>query len=499
MVFSCPVYSTAIDADAPHLSGPGRRLQLHDVINVGTPDEISDESHASLRLNLSPLAFGSQYGPRPELDRSPEAYGYPFHSACWHLLSARGSLTPSDIHLFFDLCRSCPIQQGLMNWGHDHGALLDIWAHDYGGMQDAEVPPTPEQEPQLVTFPLSIHRGPDPLSIPDLARVFASPNALPATLPASPSPTLPSVSDSSQQAVMPFTARMEGGDGSVFSQVPVEILSMIFDYLPSIDVARLRLASRTFANVALLESFWASRFLPGREFDYVIEARQPSLVRRGSWKQAFESVKALATTEATVERRRIWRLGLSLHGILQMLRDVECEGTPIPSFFEWRNGAPEASDAAWVTASRALRAPSELFAVGSRCLYEREIGLPPPGQVTAVFVSTIQLFNRRYISGIRIEDSRDRSFLLGYRHSRFEILIPQTNAQHHFTGFCLAQDQHGVRGLAVIFQTELMSPWIGDHDDIPKRRLLTDNTGLTPVKALRGGFDVCSNSITLLP
>jgi hypothetical protein len=132
--FFSAVFSPAIDADAPHLSGPGRRLQLHDVINVGTPGEISDESHASLRRNLSPLAFDSQYRPPPELNRSPEAYGYPFHSACWHLLSAYGSLTPSDIHLLFNLCQSCPIQHGLLNWGHGYGALFDIWAYDYGGI-----------------------------------------------------------------------------------------------------------------------------------------------------------------------------------------------------------------------------------------------------------------------------------------------------------------------------------------------------------------------------
>lgn len=265
---------------------------------------------------------------------------------------------------------------------------------------------------------------------------------------------------------------------------------MILIHLPSRDVTRLRLASRSFANVVLSEFFWRSRFFPGREFHHVIEAHEPSRLRRGSWRQIFESVKALQTTEAMVERRRIWHLGLELHGILQTLRDVRCEGTAIRSVFE-SNARPEPCHVAWVTASRALKVPSEIFSAGSRCLFERELKLPPPEQSMGIFVSTVDLFDRRYISGITVLDQEGRSFTLGYRYEKRETLVVQTDAKHRLTGFCLAQDQRGIRGLAVIFQAERVSQWVGEHRDLPKRRLLTNNTGLNPVETLKGGFDVC--------
>jgi hypothetical protein len=107
----------------------------------------------------------------------------------------------------------------------------------------------------------------------------------------------------------------------------------------------------------------------------------------------------------------------------------------------------------------------------------------------AIFASTIDLFGRVYISGLRIVDS----FLLGYIHHKSEQLISQIDAQRPFTGFCLARDQRGVRGIAMIFTDECMSPWVGEHYEIPKRRLLTQNVGLKPVDALKGGFDVRVN------
>jgi hypothetical protein len=58
---------------------------------------------------------------------------------------------------------------------------------------------------------------------------------------------------------------------------------MILVCLPSMDVARERLASGTFTNVTLPDFFGLSRFSPEREFRHVFEARQFSL-RAGRWR-----------------------------------------------------------------------------------------------------------------------------------------------------------------------------------------------------------------------
>jgi hypothetical protein len=448
-------------------------------MSVAQSDETTTEP---LRLNLSHFTFGSRYAAPRELHDSPEANGYPFHAACWRLFLAcrpAGALD-LDIPLLFSVCLSFPIQSGQMNWGHDYGALVNIWSYDYGGVQDEIIPPSPGQEPQLAMFPFQLlENGPDPLNIPQLVRLFVPPAVL--------------VPSTATQAVMPLRRTGGGEQPDIFTNLPTEILCMILVCLPSMDAARLRLASRTFANVTLPDLFWHSRFSPEREFHHVFEARQYSS-RAGGWRQLFESVKSIQMSPGMVERKRIWHLGLSLHSVLQMLSDVKCEGAPIRSFFEPSSPPSELRHATWVTASRALRAPQDQYSVGSRSLFERELKLPPPGKTRAIFISTIDLFGRCYISGIRILDLDGKSFSLGYRHQKRETLISQTEVvQHHWVGFSFAQDQRGIRGLALVFQGERMSQWVGEHLNIPRRLLLTRNMGLDPVEALHGGFDVSCN------
>lgn len=369
------------------LSGPGQRLQLEDRVNIS--DETAGES---LMISLRPLNFQPQRTLPPEIDEAPEACGYPSHTACSGLFSAAGSIEPSDIHLIANLCRSNPIQHGLMNWNHDYGGLVNFWAQDFGGLPDAQTPPTPGEEARLWRIPESLNDGPDPWDTPEIARVFNLPAAL-------------STSVTSQAL---HTWIIEEKDEGSFGRLPNEILSMILVYLSSADVARLRLASRLFANFVLPDGFWRSLFLPEQEFDYIFEARQPSLLHRGSWKQIYAAFCILQAAETMMERKRIRNLALSLHGLMQMLRDTKCEGSPVQSFFE-PDAPPKSCSPLWVTAKGALRGnPTELrddFCSGSRSLFERELRLAPPEQIVAIFASAIDLFGRTYISGIRIVDS----------------------------------------------------------------------------------------------
>ncbi|RBQ67632.1 hypothetical protein VDGD_03085 [Verticillium dahliae] len=59
-------------------------------------------------------------------------------------------------------------------------------------------------------------------------------------------------------------------------------------------------------------------------------------------------------------------------------------------------------------------------------------------------------------------------------------------------GFCLAQDQRGIRGLAVILNNGQLTQWIGNHDDIPKRRLVFESGASScaaVIDIIQGGFD----------
>ncbi|KFA76645.1 hypothetical protein S40288_05956 [Stachybotrys chartarum IBT 40288] len=188
-----------------------------------------------------------------------------------------------------------------------------------------------------------------------------------------------------------------------------------------------------------------------------------------------------------LNRRRVWALCSSLYRVLEAMGSTRCGGSAVQSF--WEPGAPP-DERLWVTASRALKPPRKYFDTGSRAIYERTLLLPP--RTVAVFGSLFDLFGRRYISGIRVLDDSGKSFSLGYRHTAQEKLLSQGQGPLRIAGFCIAHDQKGVRGLAVISDAGVMSDWLGDYEGIPKRRLVLGAEGSDLIECLKGGFDLVS-------
>lgn len=62
--------------------------------------------------------------------------------------------------------------------------------------------------------------------------------------------------------------------GDIFSVLPLEILQELLLCLPSKDVLSLKFSSSVFAVTPLAETFWASRFQRGFEFHCFFEARK---------------------------------------------------------------------------------------------------------------------------------------------------------------------------------------------------------------------------------
>jgi hypothetical protein len=54
-----------------------------------------------------------------------------------------------------------------------------------------------------------------------------------------------------------------------FNWLPIEVLIQILTKLGSMDVIHLKQACRIYAELVLPDVFWRSRFLPGREFEYL--------------------------------------------------------------------------------------------------------------------------------------------------------------------------------------------------------------------------------------
>ncbi|KAH8889263.1 hypothetical protein GQ53DRAFT_807867 [Thozetella sp. PMI_491] len=465
------LYAAEVEASTRAcISGPGFREEFGDFIDpfpspydLGEDDggdgdgededDDEDNDEEILAIDLMRSMFGNPRHLPFAPDREPRAWGFPFHSACWRMLLLSSPVSPLDTQALMNLCRSFPIQMGLINWGHDYGGLV-YWDNVL----------TPGEEPIWQHRKRSLTQDSDPLVIPELHQVFRQ--------------------RSESASLGPLGAHCLTAQAlmtDIFARLPAEILELILIHLASRDVVRLKQASRIYASVPLRASFWKSRFLLGQEFHHVFEARQSNTIH---WRSLYSSAKSLESLPAMVNRKRVWNLCLSLHGLLETTTSASCEGEPIRSFFE-PQAPPDGKR--WVTASRALKRPINTMSAGSRILYERRIVLAP--NTTAILASTVAISGRRYLSGITVREGTDRFVSLGYRHPETEVVLLEENGPLRIAGFLLAHGQQGIRGLAAISHTGVMSNWIGDHHDIPKRKLFTMHNTLDVINCLRGGFD----------
>jgi hypothetical protein len=104
-----------------------------------------------------------------------------------------------------------------------------------------------------------------------------------------------------------------------FARLPNELHAQILSSLPTPAAFSLQRASPVFAVAgALSQQFWASRFGPGMEFEYVFEALEP--MEEGSQWRDFEALYAMvkggAGGKAMRSRRRVWRLVAGIAGVL---------------------------------------------------------------------------------------------------------------------------------------------------------------------------------------
>lgn len=149
-----------------------------------------------------------------------------------------------------------------------------------------------------------------------------------------------------------------------FARLPMELLQEILLYLPSTDVAKVKMASGTFAAMPLTQRFWASRFQRGFEFHHVFEAQERDAKTR-CWRILYSEVKQFQHDPNFRNRYRIWNRCLALENRLRSLSSVTLEGSPSWSFFE--PGAPD-DDLAWIFASGTVKEPDSSFDRSCRIL-----------------------------------------------------------------------------------------------------------------------------------
>lgn len=139
-----------------------------------------------------------------------------------------------------------------------------------------------------------------------------------------------------------------------------------------------------------------------------------------------------------------------------------------------------------------LKHRTDFFSDRSRALYNRTLTVPP--KISHAIVSLVEIYRRCYVSGIRIEAADGSYSVVGYQHAANEVLL--SVATSGISGFHLAQDERGFRGLAVLSTSGILSNWAGDHHGVPVRRLVFDpvTAAQNSARHLKCGFDVSSSS-----
>ncbi|KAF9761281.1 hypothetical protein IL306_003881 [Fusarium sp. DS 682] len=273
-----------------------------------------------------------------------------------------------------------------------------------------------------------------------------------------------------------------------FTELPTDILLALADHLTLPELTLMKQSSRAFNNLELPSRFWRKRFRLGREFDYIFEARDYS---GGKWESICRDIndsKSNGMVRYSLHlRRHIWDLCFPMRQVLEAMRYKTCDGSPVKSTFE-----PEAlpdtlpEPKIWNTIDRALKLPNKMFERGSRVLYDRMLALP--SMLCAVYVSKVELFGRRYVSGLRFRDGDGKDLTIGFQHPDHEELLAQEANGLRIKGFDAAFDQRGVKGLCMLLDDGTRSDWVGEYKDIPKKRVRVGGEE-NRVSHFKGGFD----------
>lgn len=449
-------------------------------MSIETPDSIEEET---MEIDIC----SSQCGERQAVGPGQRIWGFPFHFSCWDLLIAHRSahgVVQYEPQTLFDVLRSFP-RHRLSEFGHDYGGVAgwDIELDLFDIVDPSHEPChlLPGEEPRLVydrtnRALLQMQRE-NPMCATEISSIFRGER-----------PSGGAVSEAHSGDYLPsFNTRYS----EPFGKLPTELLQFIISELPSPDVIALKQSSRVFQRLPLPETFWRSRFLRGREFDYIFEALSYFENCHGQWRTIFQYFRDNRKSPSLMNRRRVWRLAQTLDDFVEKrLESRICSGTVVRSYFE--PNAPDEKNAIWTEAHRCLRPFNQDFPTGCRELYVRTMLVPP--NATDIYVSVVDILDKTYVSGLRFGEPRGTIQQIGYVRPGNETLLTWNTPGEllQATGLQLALDQHGVRGLCIVSGENALSGWAGQHEGVPKRRLVLAGGKEYGITKLKGGFDVSS-------
>ncbi|GAD94756.1 hypothetical protein AOR_1_502134 [Paecilomyces variotii No. 5] len=235
----------------------------------------------------------------------------------------------------------------------------------------------------------------------------------------------------------------------VFAKLPIEIIHLILTWVPSDDIQRLRLASRSVSSVSRVDNlsqlFWKSRFSPEFEMGFILPVR---LDDHRDWRRLYFAIKhALRNPERFPRlrnRKRIWQIAGSNASLLRShLRGGCLHGAetswPSLSSSVLQHGSHSKRSRPKIITTEVMTRDNQLLHVGTRQIFTRCLHVPLKAQsISAVGVCTVAFNSRIFISGLRmITDASTASgcsleYITPISEDLFEILPEERVAGFEF-------------------------------------------------------------------
>ncbi|KAK2805761.1 hypothetical protein FQN50_006037 [Emmonsiellopsis sp. PD_5] len=388
---------------------------------------------------------GYDYPPRdiiPVMKQGPQngRHGFVLHDSCWHLL--RKFFEPDDVPIerLLSICKSLPFPiRGIgVYWGHNYGGLINFDEENHYLWEDSLTEVYNSSE---------THATQNPYDIDEIAGLLTS------TKSSNPTPE-----------ISPMTP-----ENDCFAKLPWELLEAISINLLVPDVLSLVRASKSFRPILTSQTFWASRFEPGRDRDFVFEKRNSKEAR--DWKALYQLTSRASSQPGLKNRRRIWELIRASAPSLRSNLDEKMESSGLNigiSDSEWYEAAGEVQP-------EEIRDRPAVFYSGCM-LFQKQKAIIPYG------LSRIAFSTRgNCVTGIRLI-SKDTDVAFGYINRGDESFLEVVS----ICGLVLAIGSQGVQAVRVLDNSGDASRWYGNPKDAPVTERLT---GFEAITALGVGID----------
>ncbi|CAH0054083.1 unnamed protein product [Clonostachys solani] len=376
-------------------------------------------------------------------------YGFPAHENCWSLLQKAYSPAPVPYDMIFNVCKSLegPQPHRILDWGHDYGGALQV---TYGDRIQGRNVDDRRDAPEFFNQ--------DPCSSEDIEGLLRQSSETPPS-GAEVSPEISLLND-------------------CLSLLSSDVRFLVANLLPTADLLALRLASRAFYFIFHQQSFWALKFTPGGDKDWLFEAIGIAKVRRVDWRSLYKTTSQLERLPQSLRNRsRIWNLA-------KLIRDAT-PSSPIESATRPSIFGPDCEFDVWASVTTSQQDAARSSENGPKLKLPRQ-RFQLPGPLEEIQVYFVRLGPVEFISGITFLMTSSRSRHIGYKSGS----VRRLKLREDPIGFNLKLEYLGIISVQAVYSNGDMSDWLGVGLDMPTTRRLVLHDKIT---AVEGVFDVCTS------